>query len=100
MQITTLLTTFLAATTATANFKVRKCPTDNCSRDCGRERTYQTGVCNPLYTTDVGMRVVSHTIGCKIRGYPGGNCDGNVLFAFSSHQCHRLPKAWSFRVEC
>ncbi|KAJ1323760.1 hypothetical protein MN608_11007 [Microdochium nivale] len=101
MQVTTVLTTLLAATAVSGrSFKARKCAVDNCSRNCGPERTYQEGVCNSLYTTDEGMRVVDHTQGCKIRGYPGGNCDGNVVFAFSSHQCHRLPGAWSFRVEC
>lgn len=106
---------------ATGDFKVKKHAKGNCSGSGGPERTYSENVCNPRYESDHGLEVLDHTAGCKskyhlrsglfapnlsltngtVRMYKGGNCEGGVVSAVSSLQCHGIPSnAWSFRVEC
>ncbi|KAK2735545.1 hypothetical protein CKAH01_01926 [Colletotrichum kahawae] len=106
MLISNIFTTVLTAcavlgsTAAAADFKIKKSGKTNCSDGGGPTREVNRNTCNPLYSTDHGMRVLEHNTACKIRCYPGGNCDGAVKRAFSSHQCHSLEGCWSFRVEC
>ncbi|EFQ31359.1 hypothetical protein CGRA01v4_10673 [Colletotrichum graminicola] len=106
MLISNIFTTVITAcavlgsAASAADFKLKKSGKANCSSQEGPARDYNRGACHPLYSTDHGMRILEHNTACKIRCYPGGNCDGNVVRAFSSHQCHSLQGCWSFRVEC
>ncbi|KAK1978138.1 hypothetical protein LZ30DRAFT_663781 [Colletotrichum cereale] len=106
MHITNLITVVATACAVLApaamadDFRVRKSGKTDCSSDEGPVRGYNRDVCNPLYQTDHGMRVIDHNTSCKIRGYPDGNCGGGVVTAFSTRQCHSLKGVWSFRVEC
>ncbi|GKT45472.1 uncharacterized protein ColSpa_05653 [Colletotrichum spaethianum] len=71
-----MLITNIIATVATAcavlgpaaladDFRVRKSGKTDCSSDEGPIRGYNRGVCNPLYSTDWGMRVIEHNPDCK-----------------------------------
>ncbi|OHF00674.1 hypothetical protein CORC01_03991, partial [Colletotrichum orchidophilum] len=72
----------------------------NCSDGGGKTRGYNRGICHALYETDHGIRIIDYNTNCKMRGYPDGNCRGNVVTAFSTRQCHSLKGVWSIRVEC
>ncbi|KZL84931.1 hypothetical protein CI238_12267 [Colletotrichum incanum] len=106
MLITNILITVATACAVMApvaladDSRVRKSGKTDCSANEGPIRGYNRGVCNSLYSTDHGMRVIEHNTDCKIRGYPDGNCRGNVVTAFSTRKCHSLKGTWSFRVEC
>ncbi|CAG8973970.1 hypothetical protein HYALB_00010090 [Hymenoscyphus albidus] len=106
MHITNLLTAIITtsailSSTATAwDFKIKRHPGTSCSGNGGPVREFSRGSCQPLYSTDKDLEVIEHVEGCKIRGYPGGNCDGGAKTAFSSHQCHNVDGLWSFRMEC
>ncbi|KAJ8109667.1 hypothetical protein OPT61_g7291 [Boeremia exigua] len=82
-----------------ADFDVRYSPQRGCGGGAGPERGLYKGACVPVAATTYSLRVIDHRIGLKIRGYTGGNCEGNPVTAFSSHQCHELPGVWSIRVE-
>ncbi|KAH6637825.1 hypothetical protein C7974DRAFT_422794 [Boeremia exigua] len=82
-----------------ADFDVRYSPKKGCGGGAGPVRGLMKGACVPVSSTSVSLRVIDHRSGLKIRGYGGGNCGGNAITAFASHQCHELPGVWSIRVE-
>ncbi|KAK7928346.1 hypothetical protein PG985_005344 [Apiospora marii] len=89
-----------APATAAWDMKLKWHSKTTCSGGGGPSRTYSRNNCIALASTDHGVQVQDHTNGCKMRGYPGGNCDGGSKTAFSSHQCHSLKGIWSVRIEC
>ncbi|KAK8050881.1 hypothetical protein PG993_002266 [Apiospora rasikravindrae] len=89
-----------APAAAAWDMKVKWQETTTCVDHGGPARTYVRDDCMPLTQFDHGVKTLHHVAPSKLRGYAGGNCDGDIKTAVSSHQCHSLRGIWSVRIEC
>ncbi|KAK7998401.1 hypothetical protein PG989_006441 [Apiospora arundinis] len=89
-----------APAAAAWDYKLKWHSKTTCSTKGGPTRSYDRGTCIPLSKTDHGVTVVDHRTPCRVRGWGGADCQGDVKTAFSTHQCHSLKGIWSVKIEC